>query len=386
MANKRQTKKKPLTSKAGIPATFEAAYDRLKPRFQSLEKGELIAANVDLQEAAAIALAAAPKIAAMKDSLALMPGNLVAAARDLPDIARAAYFVAATTREGEQQVAVTEMVEAGVALRALLLTSARSLDTFDLIDMRSAPAIGTRRGHFGIANDLTNLASLFEARWTQVKNATPVQPEQLAEAKAISEGLVRAVGKQRAFRSEASVARAQAHTLLKRTYDALRLALNYLRVDYDDAQEIAPNWLSSRGKKRTPRVEVDAPITVDEGETAIDEPVVAEAGPEAGRPEVGPAESLTPLPVSGPPASEPPLGRPTRPGTTAGPERPRPASVTEAGAGAPDARVEHAPLPAKPATPEHGPPSPVARPPAVNGAGAANGARPSNGAVTPERC
>jgi len=95
-------------------------------------------------------------------------------------------------------------------------------------------------------------------RWNEVRDRTPVTLAELDRAAATAEKLLRAVGLRDEAAptvAEATVVRRKAFALFMRVYARARAAVQYLRAEVGDADEIAPSLYAGRVKHRKPRGE-----------------------------------------------------------------------------------------------------------------------------------
>lgn len=109
------------------------------------------------------------------------------------------------------------------------------------------------RAYLAIASDVLLLVHSFRERWPELAGRTPVSGEQLEQAHRRAVELLAAVGEKANAPeaiSETQLVRRQAFTLLFKAYEAARRAVQYVRSEHGDANEIAPAFYPGRAGRR----------------------------------------------------------------------------------------------------------------------------------------
>ena len=117
-----------------------------------------------------------------------------------------------------------------------------------------------------MAGNLIALATVFRSNWDQIKGKTGLGEETIERAGAIGVELLQALGSKDVSRpldgdaARSADIRARALTLLVKRYDQVRRAVEYLRWDEGDANEIAPSiYLFRRGRRPASRAGTHPP-------------------------------------------------------------------------------------------------------------------------------
>jgi hypothetical protein len=253
-----------------------AAFLRIAPRLRSFDATEILRPNVSVPRAAAIALAAEPKIAALSKQIhSELPRFRIKLLRDLRPIALATWYAHISPRPEIDEDRVKQLVTEGAPLKRTLLLQAEALADRKLVSADRVTAIRTGRGHLDLANDLVALSQLFREHWPIVSTRVAIIEErELDRAAELGTALLEALGARTVTRTEpnaqqqANDLRWRAFTLLAQTYDEIRAAVAYVRRKEGDAEGIAPSLYSTRTRRRVatdstePRSEPPAPPAV----------------------------------------------------------------------------------------------------------------------------
>ncbi|MBN1606256.1 MAG: hypothetical protein JW940_06460, partial [Polyangiaceae bacterium] len=167
------------------------------------------------------------------------------------------------------KLSLTTIARELARLRDVLLSDARSLAAHQLIKAERFARCKARPGYRALAYDVLTLVQVLREAWNNVHDQTPVTLAQLDRAGATAESLLRAVGlKEQAAPTvaEATVLRRKAFALFMRVYARARAAVQYLRAEIGDADDIAPSLYAGRAKRR--KANGEAP----EGTPASSEP------------------------------------------------------------------------------------------------------------------
>jgi hypothetical protein len=197
----------------------------------------------------------------------------------------------------------------------MLLSDARSLACHRLINAERLAGCRATPGYRALAYDVLMLVEVLKEAWDQVHDRTPVTLPELDRAAVSAEKLLTAVGiKDQAAPTvaEATVMRRKAFALFLRVYARARAAVQYLRAELGDGDEIAPSLYAGRAKRK--KAEADAP----EGSPAPPEPGNGSGAPPPADPSTG-----NPVPApEGPGAQTPAVGADTKLSSSAGDKAP----------------------------------------------------------------
>jgi hypothetical protein len=159
--------------------------------------------------------------------------------------------------------AIVAMNEAAMATRETMRMDLAALVNRGLIDDTRLSAFNGFVGYKNVGFELIDYASLFQACWATIQGKTALTLEEVQNAKALGEQLVRAAGeREQAPATVAATARIrqQALTLLMKAYDETRRGIEFLRWHANDADAIAPSLFAGRNRKRVDPAPAPAPV------------------------------------------------------------------------------------------------------------------------------
>lgn len=202
--------------------------------------------NVDVRQAVITVTGALPEIVKQKPAVLgcfrEFDGTLF---ERLPMYAAAAGHAHVLYSAAQAPVpALLAMNEKAVGTRAKLMTLAKTLVEFELLD---ANVVGQYKGLTGYKNvsfELLGLVSVLRANWDTISSKIPLQKSQLDEAQVLGEKLIAATGlrdQAPAVTSSASDTRNRAVYLFVQAYEEIRGAIQYVRRKQGDADTIAPS-------------------------------------------------------------------------------------------------------------------------------------------------
>lgn len=314
----------PAETRAPASAAFdpEGAYQQTLVELAGVSKLRLLPINLDVVLITSRVLGALPGLRALQPELQKqiphLDGTLVERLRRQAVALQHANALYNMTSSKVPSVA--PLADELTALRQQLRSCARDLALHGLMDAEPLERIGRKRGYRALAEEVLTLAALFRQRWPSIVGRTPLPPERLQLAESLAFGLLSALGRRgrapEAF-LQAACTRQQLFTLLVRTYDRLRRAVRYVRLQQRDAEQFAPSLYAgrtgrsearrtrarqpiARAHEQTPHVGL-APVEIAEpapdpsrrrGEQAEADPARAELEPHVRR-EPAPAEAVT---------------------------------------------------------------------------------------------
>ncbi|MEY4545742.1 MAG: hypothetical protein RL685_1937 [Pseudomonadota bacterium] len=273
------------------PATsqlpLDAAYAATLPAMAALPTTELLAVNVDLMSAVTTVIAALPALRALRPQIARqLPAFDLQHFDQLEQYARALAHVHATFRGTSPQRGNISALAAELSkLRDRLLSAAQCLVAHELMDARRLKDCKRARGYRALASDLLMLLALFKEHRSQIEGRTPVTTTMLQQAATGAFRLIRAMGEKRApaMTSEAQLARQRAFTLLFHAYADARRAVEYLRHLERDAASIAPALYVGRAGRGATMRRRRVVLERADAEVAVGRQRVLYAQPEAER-------------------------------------------------------------------------------------------------------
>jgi hypothetical protein len=255
--------------------------DKVRPEMVALEQNDLLQINVDPLAAVATARGALAQILTLRSQMQALSGFDI---RQLDNLelyalatmqAQTIYLGASAPPQRFQ-----ELVAEATDLREQLLADATALATRGHV---SGTKLGTLKGAVGyrnVASDLLTLTNMIRGNWDTVSGKTGVTEVELDRAEVVGDQLINDIGvRELAPAAVAAVAleRQQAFTLFATAYDQVRRAVNYLRWDAGDADEIAPSFFVNRRKKSSSEVAPAPEATPATVITGMPTPAVAAA-------------------------------------------------------------------------------------------------------------
>lgn len=232
---------------------FGAAYDRRLAEIQAVPESELVPLNLDVPSAITTVLGALPAISALKNRIANLTDVNQTQIAGLEDYAGAAAeanmrFETATAPPDD----IIAMTKAAMKMRETIRIDATSLANRGLVDKNRLSAFKGDVGYKNVGFELLGWASVMHDAWATIQNKTPITVQELIDAKALAEQLIRAAGLREqtpAMVAEAAQIRRQAVTLMIHAYHQTRRAIGYLRWNEGDLETIAPSLYSGRARR-----------------------------------------------------------------------------------------------------------------------------------------
>ncbi|WP_437329039.1 hypothetical protein [Sorangium sp. So ce381] len=257
-------KKKPAPKRPATPPQAAAAFDKVAPEMDALERDALLPINIDIPRAVSQVLGVLPGLLALRPLIAeRLPTHDVGLVDRLETYALAAWYAhLAWLSSGGAQNGLKQLVEEAVPLRANLLGDAEALARRGLVDAETVAEIRTGNGHMDTANDLVALSALFSGSWPEIAGKTAATEEEVRRAGELGPELLASLGVREHGAapgpSEAADRRARAFTLFVDAYDQTRRAVTYLRWKEDDIEAIAPSLYKGRGGRGASSSDTDA--------------------------------------------------------------------------------------------------------------------------------
>jgi hypothetical protein len=239
------------------------AYQQLIKNILLVPTSELSTINIDIPNALATVFGVWPKVQPLRPRVAALPEF------DLQCFDNLETYALATMHAHTLNLAasappppVAQLVSSGTTTRDTLLADASALAKRGLIDGEPLKQLKGSTGHLDLAFDLSTLAAVMRANWSQISGKTAVGLAELDRAELLSEQLLVAVG----MRAQApadiattSLNRQRAFTLLVNAYDQVRRAVTYLEWDDGGQDILCPSLYAGRVTRRKPADEEPAP-------------------------------------------------------------------------------------------------------------------------------
>jgi hypothetical protein len=237
------------------PPRSLAAYEELLPEILAVTEESIPPILIDIPTAVTTVLGALPRIRALRPELVETLRKFDFAEFDrLEQYTLALSHAHARHRAAhEPKLSLSTMARELTGLRDMLLSDARSLGSHGLIKAERLAGCRATPGYRALAYDVLMLVQVLRESWNDVHDRTPVTLDELYEAAAAAEKLLRAVGLRDQAAptvAEATVLRRKAFGLFLRVYARARAAVQYLRAEIGDADDIAPSLYAGRVKRR----------------------------------------------------------------------------------------------------------------------------------------
>jgi hypothetical protein len=251
------------TSQATPKARFREAYERALPDMAAVPESELLTINLDIPSAVATALGACRALAPLREQVMGLHDFDLTHFDKLETYALALWqahssYVAASTPVSP----IPELAGRAAAAREQLLSDTGALAKRGLVDGARLEELRGAVGYKNVAVDIGLLVTLLRARWSVISGKTALTSDELDAAEALADELITTLGqREQAPRVVATAAnsRTRAFSLLVKTYDQVRRAINYLRWNERDLESIAPSlYAGRRGRIRRKGKRTDA--------------------------------------------------------------------------------------------------------------------------------
>ena len=265
--------------RTGDPGDPERAFSRILERLLALPANEVERPNANLLKAARICLAACARVAPLRGELDRLYDFSLEDIDALAEIAHAAIHVD-TLGDDASNARIHRLVTEGRQLRRALIGAARPLADWGYLRSDHVDHLASGRSHVEQVGDLAGLGTLFRSQWACIADMTPATEREVARAERLSTELMRALVERDTARTDpernATRLRARVFTLLKRAYNRLLRAVQYVRFDYGDAAVFVPPL--SPGRSKTKRTDKKARRSVPAGgDLGVDLLVTVEA-------------------------------------------------------------------------------------------------------------
>lgn len=235
-------------ARPGVPKEAAEAFAQARAEIGALDRAALVAINLDIPRAVAIAVAAIPHIAAQRPHIVeQLPKLDLRSVDKLGTYALAAWYAHLLALPTTTEAELAALLKEATPLREALLVAAEALAHKGLLDAKSVADIRAGQGNLDKANDLVALAALFSAAWPRVGQRTAIEQSEVERAAELGPAILVALGAREPLGvdvpdpSEPAEQRKRAFTLFYRAYEECRRAVSYLRWHEGDAESIAPS-------------------------------------------------------------------------------------------------------------------------------------------------
>lgn len=275
----------PVVDMSADAPRYRESFNRLKDKFRAIPEKDLLTLNVEPHVAVTLTLRALPEVKAMRSRLIAEFTNFDVEAFDqLEDYAMAlqhanTVYEAAAPDAGKFEALLRDATKQREILEADLKAAiARGhINGLRMRELRGGA------GYRNVAADLFILAEIARSEWPKLDGKTFITQAELNRAERFAEDLNSAIAERDRLPgkiNEAADDRQRAFTAFARVHGKTRRAIQYLRDEYGDVDEIMPSIYNgrARGRKRESE-ESTPPEGTDEPSVDLDVPGSAGAEP-----------------------------------------------------------------------------------------------------------
>ena len=232
-----------------------AAYEQLLPEMLAVTEESIPPILIDIPTAITTVLGALPQIRALRPEIAETFRRFDLAEFDqLEQYTLALCHAHALHRAAHgPKLSLSGTGAELIRIRNTLLSDAQSLAGHRLISAERLVGCRAKPGYRALAYDVLLLVQVLREAWNTVRDRTPVTMADLDRAAFSAEKLLKALGLRDQARptvAEATVLRRKAFAVFMRAYARARAAVQYLRAEVGDADDIAPSLYAGRVKRR----------------------------------------------------------------------------------------------------------------------------------------
>lgn len=241
------------------------AYERVRAEIEAQDPKNLSAYNVDISNAASIALGVAPRVVVLRNRAAALPEFEIRCVERLTDYAKALWFLHITNLPQPERADGEQMLAEVLTLRAKMLLWAEPLAATGKFARAAVDKIKEGSGHKDAASDVVALVALYNSAWSEVSNMCGVTAEELQRGAVVGPAVFAWLSRkesEHAGTPEATLRIKQAWTLLDRAYRQCQRAVAYLRFDDGDADTYAPSLRHNGGGRPAKPAEPPPPAAV----------------------------------------------------------------------------------------------------------------------------
>lgn len=235
------------------------SYDKVRPQIEAQDPSNLSAHNVDIADAASIAMGAEAVIVTFRDDLVKLPNTHASNIDNLRHYALAAWYLQATNLPTPDPAEASDAIEEVAKLREKYLMWAVPLAFSGIFSEDAISQIRERTGAKDRASDLVALAHLFDENWPKIEKMCGITRQDIQRASELGAAVFAMLSRRDnpllTQVPQQSLRVKQAWTLLDRAYDECRRGLTYLRWHHGDVDLIAPNLRRNPGRPRKEKQE-----------------------------------------------------------------------------------------------------------------------------------
>jgi hypothetical protein len=234
---------------------FQAAYQRMLPQIEKLDKNDLLIVNLDIPAVVTTVLGAISEIRKMREACAKeLAGFDLTLFDEIEPMALAmGYAHSRQLAASLPQLPVQDLSDRVVEMREVLASDCAALSRRGLLDGQRLKELKGPIGYKNQGFDLLTLVAMMREAWQRIQGKTAVSSAELDQAETLADQLLTAVGEREqlpAVTAATAETRQRAYTLFLRGYDQLRRAAEYLRWHDGDADEYVPSLYNTGRRKR----------------------------------------------------------------------------------------------------------------------------------------
>jgi hypothetical protein len=241
------------------------AYERVRAQIETQDPKDLSAYNVDISNAASVALGVAPRIVVLRNRAVALPEFEIRCVDNLTDYAKAVWYLYITNLPPAERSDGEQMLAEVLSLRAKMLLWAEPLAASGKFARAAVDKIKEGAGHKDAASDVVALVALYRSVWSEISTMCGVTEADLDRGAVVGPAVFAMLSRkesEQAGTPEATLRLKQAWTLLDRAYRQCQRAVGYLRFDDGDADTYAPSLRHNSGVRPAKPSEPPPPAAV----------------------------------------------------------------------------------------------------------------------------
>ena len=242
---------------------YRESFNLLKEELRAIPESQLITLNADPMVAVTTTLTSLPAIKAMRGRLIAEFTKFDVASFDkLEQYAMALAHADTVYRASAPDATRFEaLLQSSVNHRDILHADLRAAVARRHINGERMKELRGGNGHLNVVHDLFILVQIARTDWPKLEGKTFLTPTELNDAELSAEELTGAIAerdRQPGHLNEAADDRQRAFTAFVRAHSKVRRAINYLREEYGDVDDIMPSFYNGRAGSPRKRPETDA--------------------------------------------------------------------------------------------------------------------------------
>lgn len=229
----------------------QASFERMRPRYIALPRSQLLRINLDFTPTIGTALAACPRILALRPEMEKMYDFNLEVVDCLEDAALGLEYthsqVVACAHPPDD---LQDLHREATQTRARLVLDLNSLAAHGIVDARDLARLTKLTGYKSVIEDIRACIATYRTLLPRIEGRSYFTPEDLNRAEAVVHTMSTLLAKRSIPPGrEWKDLRTRAFSLLCSYYDQARRAVTYLRWNNGDLDSIAPSLYKRRNKR-----------------------------------------------------------------------------------------------------------------------------------------